>query len=72
VTGWFERCTVERLMRELGLEGADRWGQEAHHDRRSGAARMADHVGRRFSPARPDAVWVADFTNLRAYGARKV
>jgi putative transposase len=30
------RCTVERLMTELGLTGAVR-GKQAHHDRRLGS-----------------------------------
>ena len=56
------RCTVERLMRELGLEGARRGSRHRTTVAASGAARAGDLVERRFSPARPDAVWVADFT----------
>ncbi len=56
------RCTVERLMRELGLEGARRGSRRRTTVAELGAARPADLVQRRFSPARPDAVWVADFT----------
>jgi putative transposase len=56
------RCTVERLMRELGLRGAQR-GRRVRTTRPDPAAgRPADLVRRQFSPARPDRLWVADFT----------
>ena len=56
------RCTVERLMRELGLAGARR-GKRVRTTRPDAAAgRPADLVRRQFSPARPDRLWVADFT----------
>ena len=56
------RCTVERLMRDLGLEGARRGKSRRTTIADPAAARPADLVQRRFSQARPDAVWVADFT----------
>jgi putative transposase len=56
------RCTVERLMGDLGLEGARRGTRRRTTVADPAAARPADLVQRRFSPARPDAVWVADFT----------
>ena len=56
------RCTVERLMGVLGLEGARR-GKKVRTTRPDhGAPRPADLVKRNFNPARPDALWVADFT----------
>ncbi len=56
------RCTVERLMRELGLCGARR-GKKVRTARADTAtARPADLVGRQFTPAGPDRLWVADFT----------
>lgn len=56
------RCTVERLMRELGLAGARR-GKRIRTTRPDLAAgRPADLVRRQFSPSRPDRLWVADFT----------
>ena len=58
------RCTVERLMRELGLAGARR-GKRVRTTRPDAAAgRPADLVRRQFSPARPDRLWVADFTDV--------
>jgi putative transposase len=56
------RCTVERLMRELGLAGARRGKRRRTTVPDPAAARPADLVGRRFSPAAPDRLWVADFT----------
>ena len=56
------RCTVERLMRELGLAGARRGKRTRTTVPDPAAARPADLVGRRFSPPAPDRLWVADFT----------
>jgi putative transposase len=56
------RCTVERLMRELGLAGARRGKRRRTTVPGPAAARPADLVGRRFSPPAPDRLWVADFT----------
>jgi putative transposase len=56
------RCTVERLMREAGLHGARR-GMPVRTTRAdAAAARAADLVRRQFAAARPDRLWVADFT----------
>jgi putative transposase len=56
------RCTVERLMRELGLAGARRGKRHRTTRADPAAARPADLVGRQFSPPAPDRLWVADFT----------
>jgi putative transposase len=56
------RCTVERLMRELGLAGARRGRRVRTTIPAAAAARPADLVRRQFSPAAPDRLWVADFT----------
>ena len=56
------RCTVERLMRELGLAGARRGKRSRTTVPDPAAARPADLVRRRFSPPAPDRLWVADFT----------
>jgi putative transposase len=62
------RCTVERLMRELGLEGAVR-GRAFVITTRSDAAadRPADLVDRRFTATRPNQLWVADFTYVATW-----
>jgi putative transposase len=56
------RCTVERLMRELGLAGARRGKRIRTTRADTAAARPADLVGRQFTPAGPDRLRVADFT----------
>jgi putative transposase len=61
------RCTVERLMRELGLEGARRGRRHRTAIADPGAPRAADLVQLRLTPARPDAVWVADFTRVATW-----
>ena len=56
------RCTVERLMRSLGLQGVRRgkWRRTTIAD--SGASRPADLVHREFKAMRPNQLWVSDFT----------
>jgi len=56
------RCTVERLMREQGWEGA-RYGK-AHRTTIADPqhARFPDLVDRDFNPVAPNRLWVADFT----------
>jgi len=56
------RCTVERLMRELGPAGARRGKRRRTTVADPAAARPADLVQRRFSRPAPDRLWVADFT----------
>jgi putative transposase len=56
------RCTVERLMRELGLCGARRGRRIRTTRADAAAARAADLVRRQFTPPGPDRLWVADFT----------
>jgi putative transposase len=62
------RCTVERLMRELGLRGAVRgraWRITTHAD--PVAARPTDLVDRQFTATRPNQLWVADFTYVATW-----
>jgi putative transposase len=61
------RCTVERLMRELGLAGARRGKRVRTTVPGPAAARPADLVRRQFSPAAPDRLRVADFTYVPAW-----
>jgi putative transposase len=61
------RCTVERLMRELGLAGARRGKRMRTTITDPAAARPADLVRRRFSPSAPDRLWVADFTYVPSW-----
>jgi putative transposase len=56
------RCTVEVLMKALGLQGIRRGKKWKTTIADPAAARPADLVQRRFNPTRPNALWVADFT----------
>jgi putative transposase len=55
------RCTVERLMRALGLRGARRGTVKRTTIADPAAARAKDLVRRNFRPLAPDRLWVADF-----------
>lgn len=61
------RCTVERLMRSLGLQGVVR-GKKCRttisHDQWS---YPADRVKRQFTATRPNELWVADFTYVATW-----
>jgi putative transposase len=54
------RCTVERLMAELGLSGATRGKTRKTTIADPAAVRPADLVQRRFGPPAPNRLWVAD------------
>ena len=56
------RCTVERLMRELGLSGAVRGKPRRTTIADAAVARPADLVSRQFAPSAPNRLWVADLT----------
>ena len=62
------RCTVERLMRTMGLRGAVRgraWKITTQSDPAGG--RPADLVVRQFTATRPNQLWVADFTYVATW-----
>lgn len=61
------RCTVERLMRELGLEGVRRGKKPRTTIPDEAAARPADLVDRHFAAPAPDRLWVADFTYVSTW-----
>jgi transposase InsO family protein len=61
------RCTVERLMRKMGLSGAVR-GKPMRTTRSDKSAPCPlDKVGRQFSADRPNRLWVADFTYVSTW-----
>ena len=62
------RCTVERLMREMGLTGAVR-GRAWKVTTQSQPARdrPTDLVDRTFEATRPNQMWVADFTYVATW-----
>lgn len=59
------RCTVERLMRALGLSGAVRGKGRRTTVPAETAQRPADLVERNFSAPAPNRLWVADLTYVR-------
>jgi putative transposase len=61
------RCTVERLMAELGLSGATRGKARTTTIADPAAARPADLVQRRFGPPAPNRLWVADLTYVSTW-----
>jgi len=61
------RCTVERLMGELGLSGTTRGKARRTTIADPAAAQPADLVGRRFGPAAPNRLWVADLTYVSTW-----
>jgi putative transposase len=56
------RCTVERLMRQLGLAGVVRGRKTRTTISDEAEARPADLVQRDFTATRPNQLWVADLT----------
>lgn len=56
------RCTVERLMREAGIEGVRRGRKHRTTVANAANERPKDLVDRRFAAFRPNQLWVADFT----------
>ncbi|MCX5355826.1 IS3 family transposase [Streptomyces mirabilis] len=61
------RCTVERLMRELGIEGVIRGQRRRTTVPEPSAPRPPDLVDRNFTASRPDQLWVADMTYVRTW-----
>jgi putative transposase len=58
------RCTVERLMRRLGLQGVRRGKSVKTTISDRNAPCPLDRVNRQFVADRPNARWVADFTDV--------
>src|SRR5512132_1123948 len=61
------RCTVERLMGELGLEGVRRGKPRRTTTPDETTARPADLVERDFAAQRPNQLWVADLTYVATW-----
>jgi putative transposase len=59
------RCTVERLMRDLGIRGATRARRHVTTFPADDATRPADLVNRAFSAPAPNQLWVADLTYVK-------
>ena len=59
------RCTVERLMKRLGLQGTRRGKVVRTTTPDSTAACPLDRVNRVFKAERPNQLWVSDFVCVR-------
>ncbi len=61
------RCTVERLMKYMGLEGVVRGKAKRTTIPSDADHRPLDLVQRRFHAVRPNQLWVADFTYVATW-----
>ena len=61
------RCTVERLMRRLGIQGARRGKTVRTTVSDTAAPCPLDHVNRQFKADRPNQLWVSDFTYVSTW-----
>lgn len=61
------RCTVERLMRQLGLQGVVRGATTRTTSPARAAERPLDLVERNCTAARPNQLWVSDFTSVATW-----
>ena len=61
------RCTVARLMRDMGLRGAIRGKPLRTTISDKAAPCPLDHVNRQFCATAPDRLWLADFTYVATW-----
>jgi putative transposase len=61
------RCTVQRLMRELGLQGVIRGKPVRTTISDKAAPCPLDHVNRQFHAPAPNRLWVSDFTYVATW-----
>ena len=61
------RCTVERLMRDMGLQGVIRGKPVRTTFSNKAAACPRDHVNRQFHAPAPNMLWVSDFTYVSTW-----
>lgn len=61
------RCTVARLMHDLGLEGVRRGNKIRTTVRDDDQERATDPLERDFTASRPKERWVADFTYVATW-----
>jgi len=61
------RCTVERLMRRMGVKGVRRGKGVRTTVAAAAAAYPGDKVKRQFTAARPNELWVSDFTYVSTW-----
>jgi transposase InsO family protein len=61
------RCSVERLMRRMGLRGAVRGKETSTTIADRATPCPADKVNRQFRAPQPNALWVSDFTYVATW-----
>ena len=61
------RCTVERLMQDMGLQGVIRGKPVRTTISDKAAPCPLDQVNRQFKAPRPNALWVSDFTYVATW-----
>jgi putative transposase len=61
------RCTVARLMQNMGLQGVIRGKPVRTTISDKAAPCPLDHVNRQFQAPRPNALWVSDFTYVASW-----
>ncbi len=61
------RCTVERLMKEMGIQGVIRGKPIRTTSSDKAAACPLDHVNRQFHAPAPNRLWVSDFTYVSTW-----
>lgn len=61
------RCTVERLMRRMGLRGVVRGKETRTTISETASPCPADTVNRQFRAPRPNALWVSGFTHVATW-----
>ena len=61
------RCTVERLMRQLGIQGVVRGRKRITTVSDPSQKRAPDLVKRQFTATQPNQLWVADFTYVATW-----
>ncbi|WP_201502625.1 IS3 family transposase [Psychrobacter cibarius] len=59
------RCTVERLMKQYGMQGVWRGKSKITTNSRDDQKRADDLVNRNFNARQPNQLWVADFTYIK-------
>jgi transposase InsO family protein len=61
------RCTIARLMKNMGLQGVTRGKPVKTTNSDKAAPCPLDHVNRQFEAPRPNALWVSDFTYVATW-----
>jgi putative transposase len=61
------RCTVERLMRTMGIQGVRRGKQQRTTYSNPALPCPQDHFNRYFKASRPNEIWVSDFTYVSTW-----